>query len=525
MTLLNDILKAIGKTDSLEITHNFNYFSSKGCLVSPNKNLGTELQRIFENILSNELFFVLSLKNGVQDSIKFSSANIESFGDKSSEFFDNYDETEKTIFEIESKDWKNLNIFDINHFIKYLFQQKIEDSLKCWSKYFKENCLVINIHSDFESINNDYIFIHSVYPNNNAAQLEDWKKTSIGNNKLLTHQIERRDKVSHFVNASQYDFIPECFSFDKNFFLKSHFDYLRSIFVLIFLSDYSSINETTFHFKIKGFKTLNCELNERLLSDNVNSELFDIYKWVYDEGSFVDKVGIARNVISIHVTDENISTLETGTCYSAQSGYDLYLKDNVKQYIEVKNKIADMLYNQSEKASGIVKDMFTKFKTSMWTLFSFFILSFLSKVYSKISASTPTLDTFVFNDSSLALSFSTKANSHYSILDILILDNSIICIGVLIILFSFCYLVFAYCESNDEINRLKEKYNEIENRYKDLLNEQDLKKILIQSNVDNKSPEERELNYIRNKRKSYAKWWSCINILLLALLLIPQVFK
>lgn len=524
MTLLDDILKAIGTTDSLEIKHNFNYFSSKGDLVSPNKNLGTELQQIFEHILTNELFIVISLKNGEQDSIKFSSANIGSFNDRSSEFFGNYDENEKTTFEIESKNWENLNIFHIPTFIDYLSQSKIADSLTCWSKYFQENRLIINIHSDYETTNNDYIFIHSVYSNHNAAQLEDWKKTSI-DNKLLSNQIERRDKVSHFVNASQYNFTPECFSFDKNFFLKPHFDYLRSIFVLIFLSDYSSINEITFKFKIKGFKTLDCKLSEGSLSDSVNSELFDIYKWVYDEGSFVDKVGIARNVISIHVTDENISTLETGTCYSAQSGYDLYLKDNVKQYIEVKNKIADMLYNQSEKASGIVKDMFTKFKTSMWTLFSFFILSFLSKVYSKISASTPTLDTFVFNDSSLALSFSTKANNHYSILDILILDNSIICIGVLIILFSFCYLVFAYCESNDEINRLKEKYNEIENRYKDLLNEQDLEKILIQSNVDNKSPEERELNYIRNKRKSYTKWWSCINILLLALLLIPLVFK
>ncbi|OTQ48949.1 hypothetical protein [Gilliamella apis] len=496
MTLLNDILNALGEIDNKPIIeHTFCSFKYENFLKSPNQNLSSDLQKVFKLILSDQLFISVVLTNGVQDPVRFTSNNIEDFQRNASDFFQNYDEDEKTAIEIESKDHKNLNIFDIDSFTKFLSSKTLEEKLKLWSSFFENNKLVINFYADYETNKNDYIFIHSVYPNRDLEALTNWKESNYNRDKLLNNQIERRDKVSHFVNAVQIPFTPECFYFKEDFFLKSHFDYLRSIFSLVFLSDYTNIDNEIIKFKIKGYKTLNCQLNNKL-SDNVCTELFDIYEWVYSEGSFVDKIGIARNVLSIHITDEDISTLESGTCYSAQSGYDLYLKDNVKQYIEVKNKIADMLYNQSEKASGIVKDMFTKFKTSIWTLFSFFILSFLSKAY-------------------------TKNNLDTSILDILVLNNPIICLGVLLVIFSFCYLLFTYNESVDEINRLKNKYKEIENRYKDLLNEKDLKKILKQSNVDGKSPEEREISYIEEKRKLYIGWWIFINIFLLCLLVIP----
>ena len=525
-SLLNDILNAIGKTDrdNLQIKHSFIHFSCKGCLNSPNKNLGIELQNIFNHLLLSELFIVVELKNGIQDPIRFSSNSINKFDERASAFFDNYDESEKTYFEIESEEWKNINIFHASSFIDYLSERNIEENLNSWSNYFNENHIIINLYDDFETHNNDYVFIHSVYPNSDTQQLNDWKNSQMDNNKLINNQIERRDRVSHFVNAVQINFIPECFYFKKDFFLKSHFDYLRSIFVLVFLSDYTNIDKSIFKFKIKGYKTLSCKLNAEL-PDTVNNELFNIYKWVYGEGSFIDKIGIARNVLSIHITNEDISTLEDGTCCSAQSGYDIYLKDNVKQYIEIKNKIADMLYNQSEKASGIVKDMFTKFKTSIWTLFSFFILSFLSKAYTKTSVSTPTLDSVFFDDSAFVLSFTSKTSEKTKIIDILCLDVSVICIAILIIIFSFCYLWFAKCEINDEIKRLEYKYTEIENRYKDLLNEKDLDKILKQSNVDEKSPREREIDYIKNKKKLYTIWWMSINGFLSFLIFISIVIN
>jgi len=64
--------------------------------------------------------------------------------------------------------------------------------------------------------------------------------------------------------------------------------------------------------------------------------LREIFDWVYTDGNYTDKIGLARNLISIHLKNDNLLTLDEGTIHSLESGYDIYLKDNVKQYIEIK---------------------------------------------------------------------------------------------------------------------------------------------------------------------------------------------
>ncbi|WP_211047310.1 hypothetical protein, partial [Pectobacterium versatile] len=60
--------------------------------------------------------------------------------------------------------------------------------------------------------------------------------------------------------------------------------------------------------------------------------LFDIYEWIYNQGNFVDKIGLARNIISIHTQDNSILNIPKSVLKSIESSFDIYLKDNVKQY-------------------------------------------------------------------------------------------------------------------------------------------------------------------------------------------------
>ncbi|MES5657700.1 hypothetical protein [Acinetobacter baumannii] len=465
----------------MEIQNNFYFFSCKGEMGSPDEKFWEHLANIFRKIVIGEVFLVLHLKNGFSDPVSFSVENIEDFEEKAQEFLDDFDFDETTTFTLESNDWKYINIFHMPSFIKFIESNPLIDNLKAWSNYFKSNRCIVNVWGEDFAQKNDYLYVRSMYPNYSSSQFEEWSCNSIDTS-IVNNSIENRDKVSHFVNADQISLIPDFFAFSENFDLKDHFEFIRSVLNLIFLSDYSSVENNLLLFKIKGYKTLRCTL-EGPLEEVAIVELIELYNWVYSNGPFVDKIGIARNVISIHIANEDIKTLEVGTCHSAQSGYDLYLKDNVKQYIEVKNKIGDMLYSQSEKASGIVKDMFSMFKTSMLAFLTYFITAFLYKIFEKKGSTLNNwIEFFDFN-------FSTKI------------------LGFFLVFISILYLLFARKEVDFELKRLERKYKEIENRYKDLLNDKDLDKILRQSNVDGKTSRESEIAYILDSKQRYSQYW------------------
>lgn len=494
MSFFEDFQKSLGTIEDLNTVHNFYRFVCTGRIISLNQNLADELKKLFEIIKNLNIPLNLSITVEGYGPQRFSVASLEKFDERATTLRSNFSTDNEVNFQLESVGWTNLNIFDISSFTEFLKKEPLDKTLKAYNKYFINKSLIVNIFDHHEVVLNQFFYIQSVYPNINTDGMEEWKRKYNREN-ILQEKIECRDKVGHFVNADQYGFIPEFFDFKEKFFLAEHFKYLRSVFNLIFLSDHSNIIENSLSFKIKGYKTLNCKLHDRLPID-VEDEITSLYEWVYSDGPFVDKMGIARNVISIHIKDENISTLEKGTCHSAQSGYDLYSRDNVKQYIEVKNKIADVLYTQSEKASGIVKDMFTMFRTSMWTFLSFFLMSFLVKVIERKTELTTLHEILNFN-----------------------LTTSVI--GFLLIIISIFYLFFARKEVADETKRLDNKYLEIENRYKDLLNEKDLQKILTQSNVNGRSAQEIEIAYINEKKSLYTQYWILIIVVLFGILLIP----
>jgi len=189
-------------------------------------------------------------------------------------------------------------------------------------------------------------------------------------------------------------------------------------------------------------------------------------------------MGLSRNIISIHLTSDSILSIEKGTSNSIKSGYDLYLKENVKQYIEIKNKISEFIQVQSDKSLEITKNMFSMFKTGLWTFTTFFITVFLLRVLSKESV----LGAF---------------------------SKEVYLVSLLLITFSIIYLIISVIEINSDRDRLLKKYSDFKNRYKDLLDKKDLNKIL-----DDDKVKEEEKEYINRKRNQYSLFWIFTNILL-----------
>lgn len=302
--------------------------------------------------------------------------------------------------------------------------------------------------------------------------------------------IIKRNKTCHFTNDSQYKFLPDDFKLQASCpspIITDKFNRLMLVFVLIYLCDYSEIvgeEEPYLDYKMKGYRLVSNRIKIDSLVTLSADELYGIYEWVYNQGNFVDKIGLAKNIISIHMTGDDFTTLSKGVLRSIESGYDIYLKENVKQYIEIKNKISELLISQADKASDITKNMFATLKTSFWSLVSFFVTIVLVKI------------------------LSTKNE------DAVIISGEIVILMFVFTVFSFIYLFLSECEVSEEKTRLFERYKTIQDRYKDLLNEDDLNKI-----IDADALTSKDETYIQRRRKSYRWVWISFNsIIFLAVL-------
>ncbi|WP_026878508.1 hypothetical protein WMO13_06625 [Ignatzschineria larvae DSM 13226] len=489
MTFTSRLIESIGKPEAITIQQSFSYYKAVGCFQDLSLNEGSfaYLKDVFSCLKIIDESFTVEIKNGDNDTVLFSSNNdADAITEKCRRLIESFEADESTSFKVEwsKKESENnrILIFDVVSFIDFLSSKPLAYTLEEVSRRFNYQNIQFYCFEDLNDFSNGYFNFINV--GSDAQDLSKFNNRLDQPNfqvDLYNEKVELRNKAGHFFNAETLRFIPEHFIFDakiNDIRWRNIFERWETIFYLVYLSDYSSIKDDIVSFKIKGYKTLNCTSDGKV-PNNVIEELRQIYQWAYSEGPFIDKIGIARNVLSIHIVNDDIRTLEIGTCASAQSGYDLYLKDNVKQYIEVKNKIADMLHSQSEKSSAIVKDMFNMFKTSMWTFVTFFITVFL---------------------------FRSSLNSSGD------KGSAVFGIGIALIIFSFLYILFARKEVEDELQRLISKYNEISNRYKDLLNEADLEKILRPSNGS--SSEQIEIDYINKKKKQYTRYWSSINALI-----------
>ena len=156
------------------------------------------------------------------------------------------------------------------------------------------------------------------------------------------HRLNRLNlcnEASSFYNKSIYELIPDDFfikvDFDKNPLTKL-FETLCSVLSLAYLSSSAIITESN-ELNVQIWGQRKVEFTYSLVNPKINPEFYRIYRWIYTDGNPVDKSILARNIISLHCRYSALTDLDEKTLSSIQSNYQIYLKDNVSQYIELKN--------------------------------------------------------------------------------------------------------------------------------------------------------------------------------------------
>ena len=206
----------------------------------------------------------------------------------------------------------------------------------------------------------------------------------------------------------------------------------------------------------------------------------NIYKWSYSNGSIFDKIAIVRNIISLNINKENLK-LNDDTFYSIQSNYQIYEKENSMQYIELRNKISEILLNLQGKINNITDEYLDGMKKNIFTIVSFIITTIVIRMVSNQNV----LDGFTI---------------------------PLLILMIVILLSSFCYLFLYRYDVIKKIELFERHYNQLSQRYDKLLCRAELDTVFSDCNPDN----DEKHSSIMNKRVKIITWsWVIIITLFL----------
>ena len=270
-----------------------------------------------------------------------------------------------------------------------------------------------------------------------------------GNGKITTdfdriRRIQDCKEVSYFYNFDTYEILPDDFKITIDYANNPLTELFQKIMVVLsisFIATSSSINGSQLKGVINGQRTTEycCEINQ-LQNNNI---LYGIYNWIYTDGSSIDKAIIARNVISLHCRYVSITEIDEKVMASIQSNYNLYLKENVKDYLELKNKVAEFISDTVSKTGEYATSVLDKFKSNLIAIFGFIFTVILANI-----VSDQPLDN--------------------------IFTREITILVECVLIGSFVYLLICYFQSRYEIGKVYDSYEQLKLNYREILTEDDL---------------------------------------------------
>lgn len=213
-----------------------------------------------------------------------------------------------------------------------------------------------------------------------------------------------------------------------------------------------------------------------------NPILYKIYDWIYSGGSSIDKAIIARNIICLHCKYEPLLKLDSKVLLSIQSSYNLYLKDHVIQYLEMKNKFAEFISEILSRTGEYATELLDKFKTNMIAVFGFLFTVILADI-----VSDQPLDNIFTRDITVILE--------------------------LVLLGSVIYLFICYRQSKYQMEKVYESYESLKQSYEGILTEDDIRECFQNDQliVDMK-------NTVNRSEKKYLIFWMAFLIGILIVL-------
>lgn len=376
-----------------------------------------------------------------------------------------------------------LSIYSLTSYEQFLIEQKL-DTLNILSKYLNHNEYIV-----FECQDKIKEFYSScLYFINKETDINEY----LVHNKNKLQLLEKRNDICSFLNAAELYFIPDDFNFIKqseNKELMQLFNKIEVIICIGFICNICSIDYTknTIYYKVNGYKTISNNPIFQDIKGDFADKIFKIYDWAYNDGNLSDKIGLTRNIITLHINDNDIFTLENNTLESIKSSYEIYLKENVTQYLQLRASINQSLNEYLIKTEKIIDNFISIFYKYLIGIITF-IISVI--VMNSIYAGTGNLINIITGDIGAIAAG--------------LLISSIIGIKLII-----------KPEINKRFSRYESQYKRLKEGYNKLLNKDDLNEIfddniyLVQNRAD-----------VEESIAKYSKVWNVIILVLLVSIVI-----
>lgn len=275
-------------------------------------------------------------------------------------------------FEIEliidkSLDNAVISIYYLDAFAKYLKEEKLFNLISTFSKLFTEK-LFFEVFCNTPSFGSSTIYFFE-YGSKPIQSAVDSKFT-------------RHDKLMLFRENAITTNIPlKLLPSDFNLIIKSNnteinrfFYRIGTILSIIFIANTSELNQNNqFSFKVCGYKAITCGALDLDLYHQKFDLLVKIFSWAYEGGNNSDKLGLVRNVFSIHLDSSGNILVDEEVWSAIQSNYQIYLKGNIQSYLEVKNKIGELILESSSRAYSMVDELLDSLKNNVFIILSFIL--------------------------------------------------------------------------------------------------------------------------------------------------------
>lgn len=271
----------------------------------------------------------------------------------------------------------------------------------------------------------------------------------------IINQIDRRQKLlrcqenSCFLNAAQFELLPDDFYLIQNYNdnpLTDLFERITTFLSIAYLSSNCTIeNKSIIDVQIIGQRNLYFKYKVDEIKNNKN--IFNIYNWAYQDERAIDKVLLARNVISLQCKFCDLLDIDDKAFPAIVSNFNLYLRKDLAAYLDVKNKLAEFISNVLSQLIASSSQFIRHFISNIVAILGFLFSIALSNIVNQM----PLTNIF------------TKEVT-------IILD----CIFAGSILYSFFCRQIAWNKMHD----VEMRYNELKNTYSDLFDDAD-KKIIF----------------------------------------------
>ncbi|WP_077416133.1 hypothetical protein [Chryseobacterium sp. JV274] len=472
----HDFFNSIGTPDKIEIfEEDFNEFTieySYQAILLPTEET---IKNILEEVKNSDICSVyLSIDQGEPIIIKDDNNFSSSFNDLNN-LLSSHEEGEKINVKINIYKTSTNNQF--HFYSKECFFNYIKsfDSLSLAnffsSSVFNHTSKIYILINDFVgTLNSSRFFIAAHY----QAEEEDYDYREKRTSNIISN--------NHSSFFGKLKVLPEDFIFSGNSEMElatlERFQRLGKILLISSIFDITDLTKENFYYKLNGYKSI----SESIDVDNINirnlDDFYNIYLWIYSSGSILDKIGLARNLISLHLKKDSSLELEGDVFESLKSSYKIYEKQNVKQYIEVRNKMSDQILDYGKRVASFTDNFANGFQKSALSLVTFFS----SLIVTRILATPKNSSDFIL----------------YSTL-----------ITFVFISITLVYMIISRFELTEQENRFKKSYNDFKIRYTDLLTEEDIARIL-----NNDEEHNSDLLYIKKKKKWYTTLWILVLVLI-----------